>query len=76
MSSKNSVSSKNLVPYETTLLVKDCCLCLHVQRVARTLAERGIPSAVIRGGLSAWKKASLPLEAVPASDVVMLPKFA
>jgi rhodanese-related sulfurtransferase len=44
--------------------------------VARTLAERGIPSAVIRGGLSAWKKASLPLEPVPASDVVMLPKFA
>jgi DNA-binding MarR family transcriptional regulator len=29
-----------LVPYETTLLVKDCCLCLHVQRAARTLARR------------------------------------
>jgi DNA-binding MarR family transcriptional regulator len=34
------VSSKNLVPYETTLLVKDCCLCLHVQRAARALARR------------------------------------
>ena len=34
------MSSKNLVPYETTLLVKDCCLCLHVQRAARTLARR------------------------------------
>ncbi len=28
------------VPYETTLLVRDCCLCLHVQRAARRLARR------------------------------------
>jgi DNA-binding MarR family transcriptional regulator len=28
------------VPYETTLRVKDCCLCLHVQRAARALARR------------------------------------
>jgi DNA-binding MarR family transcriptional regulator len=28
------------VPYETTLLVRDCCLCLHVQRAARSLARR------------------------------------
>ena len=34
------MSSKNLVPYETTLLVKDCCLCLHVQRAARALGRR------------------------------------
>jgi len=34
------VSSKNLVPYETTVLVKDCCLCLHVQRAARALGRR------------------------------------
>jgi DNA-binding MarR family transcriptional regulator len=34
------VSSKKLVPYETTLLVRDCCLCLHVQRAARALARR------------------------------------
>lgn len=26
--------------YETTLLVRDSCLCLHVQRAARTLARR------------------------------------
>jgi DNA-binding MarR family transcriptional regulator len=25
---------------ETTLLVRDCCLCLHVQRAARALARR------------------------------------
>ena len=28
------------IPYETTLLVRDCCLCLHVQRAARALARR------------------------------------
>jgi DNA-binding MarR family transcriptional regulator len=28
------------VPYETTLLVRDTCLCLHVQRAARSLARR------------------------------------
>ena len=34
------MSSPTVVPYETTLLVRDCCLCLHVQRAARTLARR------------------------------------
>src|SRR5882757_3480633 len=28
------------VPFETTLHVRDCCLCLHVQRAARALARR------------------------------------
>src|SRR5216683_2864297 len=28
------------VRYEKTLLVRDCCLCLHVQRAARALARR------------------------------------
>lgn len=28
------------VPYETTLLVRDTCICLHVQRAARALARR------------------------------------
>jgi DNA-binding MarR family transcriptional regulator len=28
------------VPYATTLLVRDGCLCLHVQRAARALARR------------------------------------
>lgn len=27
------------VPYETTILVRDTCLCLHVQRAARALAR-------------------------------------
>ena len=28
------------VPFETTILVRDTCLCLHVQRAARSLARR------------------------------------
>jgi DNA-binding MarR family transcriptional regulator len=34
------MSNSATVPYETTLLVRDCCLCLHVQRAARALARR------------------------------------
>lgn len=34
------MSSQENLPYETTLLVRDCCLCLHVQRAARALARR------------------------------------
>jgi DNA-binding MarR family transcriptional regulator len=34
------MSKPRKVPYETTLLVRDCCLCLHVQRAARSLARR------------------------------------
>jgi membrane protein DedA with SNARE-associated domain len=55
------------------------CTCFReatAVQVSRELAKRGIPSAVIQGGLTAWKKASLPLEPVPSHEVVMLPKFA
>jgi len=34
------VSTSTNVPLETTLLVRDSCLCLHVQRAARALARR------------------------------------
>jgi len=34
------VSSAKKLPYESTLLVRDRCLCLHVQRAARALARR------------------------------------
>jgi DNA-binding MarR family transcriptional regulator len=34
------VSSGEKLPHETTLLLRDCCLCLHVQRAARALARR------------------------------------
>ncbi len=35
-----SSDSPSPVPYETTLLVRDHCLCLHTQRAARALARR------------------------------------
>jgi DNA-binding MarR family transcriptional regulator len=34
------MSKAPAVPYETTLHVRDACLCLHVQRAARALARR------------------------------------
>lgn len=34
------MSKVSTVPYETTLLVRDHCLCLYVQRAARALARR------------------------------------
>lgn len=34
------MSKRNVVPFETTLRVRDTCLCLHVQRAARALARR------------------------------------
>jgi DNA-binding MarR family transcriptional regulator len=38
---RNVVMPKAAKPsYGTTLLVRDCCLCLHVQRAARALARR------------------------------------
>lgn len=34
------MSKPNPVSFQTTLLVRDSCLCLHVQRAARALARR------------------------------------
>jgi DNA-binding MarR family transcriptional regulator len=34
------MSKQAAVPYETTLRVRDTCICLHVQRAARALARR------------------------------------
>lgn len=34
------MSTAPSVPFATTLCVRDCCLCLHVQRAARALARR------------------------------------
>jgi DNA-binding MarR family transcriptional regulator len=33
-------ASPDLIPFSTTLMVRDKCLCLHVQRAARLLARR------------------------------------
>jgi DNA-binding MarR family transcriptional regulator len=34
------MSNGNPVPYESTLTVRDTCLCLHLQRAARAVARR------------------------------------
>ncbi len=34
------MSRADPISFQTTLRVRDCCLCLHVQRAARTLARR------------------------------------
>jgi rhodanese-related sulfurtransferase len=48
-------------------------------RVARelqkALAGTGVRVAVIRGGLRAWTRAGLPVEAVPTEDLAALPLF-
>jgi DNA-binding MarR family transcriptional regulator len=33
------MSNRRLAPYETTLHVRDTCLCLHLQRAARVVAR-------------------------------------
>lgn len=34
------MSKREIVPFETTVQVRDTCLCLHAQRAARSLARR------------------------------------
>jgi rhodanese-related sulfurtransferase len=43
--------------------------------VALLLKEQGFNAYVINGGLAAWRKAGLPTEAVPSTDLVKLPTF-
>jgi len=43
--------------------------------VARMLQEQGFRTFVVAGGLAAWRKAGLPLESVPETDVIKLPTF-
>jgi membrane protein DedA with SNARE-associated domain/rhodanese-related sulfurtransferase len=54
------------------------CTCVREAtsvRVARELEKSGIQVAVIKGGLRAWKRAGLPLEAVPPEETAVLPVF-
>ena len=54
------------------------CTCVREAtsvRVARELDDRGVSVAVIKGGLRAWKKAGLPVEAVPSEEMAALPTF-
>jgi membrane protein DedA with SNARE-associated domain/rhodanese-related sulfurtransferase len=59
-------------------LVLVYCTCVREAtsvRVARELEKSGVRVAVIRGGLRAWKRAGLPIEAVPPDEVAALPLF-
>jgi DNA-binding MarR family transcriptional regulator len=40
VATQKGAKSQAQVPYATTLMVRDCCLCMHVQRAARALARR------------------------------------
>jgi membrane protein DedA with SNARE-associated domain/rhodanese-related sulfurtransferase len=54
------------------------CTCYREatsSRVAHVLIEKGYEAYVIVGGLRAWQKAGLPLEAVPQDDMVLMPSF-
>jgi rhodanese-related sulfurtransferase len=54
------------------------CTCLREAtsaRVARELQQKGLRVTVLKGGLRAWKKAGLPLEAVPPGEIAPLPVF-
>jgi membrane protein DedA with SNARE-associated domain/rhodanese-related sulfurtransferase len=54
------------------------CTCVREAtsaRVARVLLDKGVRSAVIKGGLRAWMKAGLPLEPVPPGEIEALPDF-
>jgi membrane protein DedA with SNARE-associated domain/rhodanese-related sulfurtransferase len=44
-------------------------------RVAHLLREQGFNAFVIVGGLGAWRKAGLPMEGVPGTDLVKMPTF-
>jgi len=43
--------------------------------VALLLKENGFNAYAITGGLAAWRKAGLPLEPIPHTDLVKLPTF-
>ena len=54
------------------------CTCVREAtsvRVARELEKKGIRVAVIQGGLRAWRKQGLPVEAVPEAEFAVLPVF-
>jgi DNA-binding MarR family transcriptional regulator len=70
------VSSAISVPYETTLRVRDCCLCLNVQRAARALARRFDealrPAGLTNGQFSMLMSLNRPQPATMASVARLL----
>jgi rhodanese-related sulfurtransferase len=68
------------LPADGTMFVY--CTCVRQAtsvRVAgelqRMLQEKRVRVTVIRGGLRAWEKAGLPVEAIPESEMAALPVF-
>ena len=54
------------------------CTCVREATsvmVARELEHHGVQVAVIKGGLRAWRREGLPVEAVPPDEVAVLPAF-
>ena len=68
-------SAADVVEGQTVYLYCTCSGEATSARVARVLAEQGIAAIVIKGGLREWKKAGLPVEAVPAEEISALPVF-
>jgi DNA-binding MarR family transcriptional regulator len=64
------------VPFETTLLVRDSCLCLHVQRAARALArafdEALKPVGLTSGQFSLLMSLNRPVPAAMKSVAALL----
>ncbi len=64
------------VPYQTTIKVRDCCLCLHVQRAARALARRFDdalrPLGLTNGQFSLMMSLNRPIPAGMASVAELL----
>ena len=48
------MSKPSEVPFETTLFVRDHCLCLHAQRAARALSRR-FDEALRPLGMTSWQ---------------------
>jgi DNA-binding MarR family transcriptional regulator len=74
MSRRSTLSAEPAVPYSTTLLVKDRCLCLHTQRAARTLARHFDlalkPTGLTNGQFSMLISLNRPQEpGIPAATV-------
>jgi rhodanese-related sulfurtransferase len=70
------VQQMGSLPKDKELILYCTCLSEATSiRVARILQQHGFRSAVIKGGLRAWKRAGYALETVPAEDVFLLPTF-
>lgn len=64
------------IPFETTLLVRDHCLCLHAQRAARALARRFdkvlAPHGLTSGQFSLMMSLNRPMPPIMASVAALL----